>query len=125
MVARSVRALEAEDRRGLGRGIRHADQRAPERLELGPRARRDPLAATDEDLHRPGSAPLSCDLGQPRQPERIADDHVEAILGEPRVGLERVHAPDDHREHRCVAHQALDEQGAEAPVETKRGDYLL
>src|SRR4029079_2422022 len=31
-----------------------------------------------------------------------------------------IDAPDDHREHRRVAHEAFDEQGAETPVESER-----
>src|SRR5688572_31873621 len=62
-----------------GRGVGHAERRAPEGLERGAGALGDPLAAAYEELHGAGPPPFARDLGQPRQPERVAHQHVEPV----------------------------------------------
>src|SRR2546429_59330 len=107
VIADAMCALEGEDRRRLGRGVRHAEGRAPVPLELGPRPVGDALATAHQELHRPRPPALAGDRRQSRQPERVTHDHVEPVLREPLIRLHRVHATGDHGEERRQAHAAL------------------
>src|SRR5574341_1835399 len=125
VVAASLRALEREDRCRLGRGVGHAERRPPEGLQLGARPLGDPLAPADQELHRPGTPALAGERRQPRQPERVAHEDVEAVLGQAAVGLQRIDAAGDHREERRVADAPLDEERAEPPGEVERAEEAV
>src|SRR5205823_13638378 len=75
----------------------------------------DPLAPAQEKLHRGGPPTLPGDPGQAREPERVAHEHVEAVLAEAPIGLEGIHPAGDHGEKRRVAHPALHQERAEPP----------
>src|SRR5947207_5801657 len=102
VIAVAPPAFEPEDGGCLRRGIGHTQRRVPEPLELGAEAWRHAFAPADEELHGHRAAAVPRDLAQPARPERIADEHVEAVRGETLVRLAWIDAPDKPRENRRI-----------------------